>query len=109
MTSKEREQSKRRSLQRLKPEGSKPDAATSNKGCAATTRALTLKEYAALVKRKKCRWCKRRLSSRVEHYDHAGGWEVHEYPQKQWLYVVCTGCGYQWNLSKLGIPRQAPQ
>ena len=107
MTAPEREQPKRRSTQRLKLSRRNPVKAC-DKERDATTRALTLQEYAALVKRKKCRWCKRRLSSRVDHYDHAGGWEVLGFQQKQWLYVICTGCGYQWNLGKLGIPKSAP-
>ena len=108
MTTKEREQPKRRSPPRLKARGSSSAKAGDGER-ATTTRALTLQEYAALVKRKKCRWCKRRLSSRVDHYDHAGGWEVNGFQRKQWLYVICTGCGYQWNLSKLGITKSAPQ
>jgi hypothetical protein len=67
--------------------------------------ALTLREYAALVKGKSCRWCKTRLRAWVNHYDHAGGWRVAGFEQKQWLYTVCPRCKYQWNLRKLGIHR----
>jgi hypothetical protein len=105
MTSEEREQLMRHSPQRRRPGESTPAADAGDEGHTSTARALTLKEYAALVKRKRCRWCRRKLSSRVEHYDHTYGWEVHGFPQNQWLYVVCTGCGYQWNLGKLGISK----
>lgn len=69
------------------------------------TVARSLKEYAALVSRKRCRWCGTRLKKWVEHYDHGGGWEVSGFSQKQWLYTTCPRCKYQWNLSKLGITK----
>lgn len=65
----------------------------------------TLQEYAALVGGKRCRWCKARLRKWVEHYDHAGGWAVTGFSERQWLYTVCPRCKYQWNLGKLGIQR----
>jgi hypothetical protein len=71
----------------------------------ATPRARTLKEYRSLVKGKVCRWCKARLSGRIEHYDHSAGWLVTGFSQRQWLYTTCPKCKYQWNLVKLGIRR----
>jgi len=41
----------------------------------------------------------------IEHYDHDGGWPVEGFKEKQWLYVTCPKCGYQWALWKLGVPR----
>lgn len=67
--------------------------------------ARTLREYAALLKGKSCRWCGTHLRGWIEHYDHNGGWEVSGCVQKQWLYTTCPKCKYQWNLGKLGIPR----
>jgi hypothetical protein len=69
------------------------------------TRVRTLKEYAALVGGKCCRWCGAQLKRWIEHYDHNGGWEVSGFSQKQWLYATCPRCKYQWNLGKLGIAR----
>jgi len=40
----------------------------------------------------------------VEHYPHNGGWNVEGFDKKQWLYITCPGCGYQWALHKLNIP-----
>jgi hypothetical protein len=105
MTSEEREQLMRHSPQRCRPGESTSAADAGDEGHTSTARALTLKEYAALVKRKRCRWCRRKLSSWVEHYDHAGGWEVSGFSQKQWLYTTCPKCKYQWNLGKLGIAK----
>jgi hypothetical protein len=67
--------------------------------------ALTLADYGGLVKGKTCRWCGTRLSGRIEHYEHSGGWTVAGFESKQWLYARCPKCGYQWNLMKLGIQR----
>jgi len=73
--------------------------------CGLAKQAPTLEEYADLVKGKICRWCRTSFRARVEHYDHAGGWEVRGFSQKQWLYIRCQKCSYQWNLGKLGIHR----
>lgn len=70
-----------------------------------STGARTLKEYAALVSGKCCRWCGAQLKNWVEHYDHSGGWKVSGFSQKQRLYTTCPRCKYQWNLGKLGIAR----
>lgn len=43
----------------------------------------------------------------VQHYPHSGGWIIAGYEKRQWLYVVCPRCGYQWALSKLGVPRES--
>jgi hypothetical protein len=69
------------------------------------TAIRTLKEYAALLVGRHCRWCGSRLRKWVEHYDHSGGWEVSGFLQRQWLYTTCPKCKYQWNLGKLGIAR----
>ena len=68
----------------------------------------TLEEIRKLIKIKTCRWCDDKVSlidSPIEHYDHSGGWNVKGFPVKQWLYIVCPKCGYQWALWKLGVSR----
>ena len=39
----------------------------------------------------------------IKHYEHDGGWEMDGFNRKQWLYVECPNCKYQWALHKLGI------
>jgi hypothetical protein len=66
----------------------------------------TLEDYRRLVKVEKCRWCGTNFAGLdVRAYDHDGGWRVAGKSQRQWLYIHCRGCGYDWNLSKLGVPR----
>ena len=40
----------------------------------------------------------------IEYYPHDGGWDI-GYKRRQWLYVTCPNCEYQWALWKLGLPR----
>ena len=50
----------------------------------------------------KCRWRKTKLGDqRVQFYEHHGGYEVDGYDKRQWLYVECPKCKYEWNLNKL--------
>lgn len=65
-----------------------------------------LSHYEAQLDGKKCKWCNNTVSLEdepIEHYDHPGGYEVEGFKEKQWLYVVCPTCEYQWSLRKLGI------
>lgn len=39
--------------------------------------------------------------SSVHCYPHANGYEVEGYVDKQWVYLTCPKCGYQWALWKL--------
>jgi len=38
---------------------------------------------------------------RLKYYDHSDGQCVDGFPQRQWLYVECPGCEYQWAINKL--------
>jgi len=71
---------------------------------------FSLEDYEKMIKGKDCRWCSKRgkkvlLPSKIKFYDHSGGWEVDGFEEKQWLYVECPKCGYEWSLQKLGVPR----
>lgn len=68
---------------------------------------MNLEDYAKLIEGKTCRWHKNpvALPRKVEMYPHANGWEVDGYDEKQWLYVTCDDCDYQWSLWKLGVDR----
>lgn len=54
----------------------------------------------------RCEWCRAPLRGPIQHYPHPGGWKVAGEEGRQWLYVVCPKCGYQWALWKLGFPRE---
>ncbi len=79
---------------------------------------ITLSEYQSKIIGKDCRWCmshthdnEGRLHKEkvlldtqpLEYYDHDGGYPVKGFKEKQWLYVTCPKCGYQWSLKKLGV------
>jgi len=76
-----------------------------------------LDDYEDMVKDKDCKFCRREYPSRkisldglkVEHYDHDGGWPVRGFAKKQWLYVVCPGCGHQHSFNHLGISKEVKQ
>lgn len=66
----------------------------------------TLQYYQEQIKRNNCSCGFVGLNKlKIEHYTHNGGWIVEGFQDKQWLYVTCPKCGYQWALWKLGIPR----
>jgi hypothetical protein len=53
-----------------------------------------------------CRSCGETLDmTRVDAYDHNGGWLILGDMPKQWLSIKCDACGYEVSLSKLGVPR----
>ena len=60
----------------------------------------------ALLKsnRNKC-WCGyeglRELP--IEGYDHEGGYTILGCEHRQWLFVVCPQCSYEWALWKMGV------
>ncbi len=45
----------------------------------------------------------------LDHYNHAEGWEVEGFGEKQWLSIKCLKCRVSWSLDKLGIPRSTTQ
>jgi len=66
----------------------------------------TLADYKNMIFETHCRDCGHALlSSPIQTYPHDAGWTVQGYEEKQWLYITCPGCGYEWALWKLGVPR----
>lgn len=64
------------------------------------------KPFLAQIKYFTCRWCGGALKGEpISYYEHEGGWQVKDLKEKQWLYIVCPDCGYQWALWKLGVDR----
>ena len=43
----------------------------------------------------------------IKQYPHSEGWTVQGFEEKQWLYVTCPKCGYDWAIWKLGVKREA--
>lgn len=39
-------------------------------------------------------------------YPHGAGWTVKDLDAKQWLYIHCPKCGYDWAVWKLGVKRE---
>lgn len=66
----------------------------------------SLEDYAKEIKRKECS-CGAKLNikpTNIQHYDHSNGYEVKDFEKKQWLYVHCGNCEYDWAIWKLGVP-----
>lgn len=63
--------------------------------------------YQNQIKASECSWCGYdgldKLS--IQHYGNDDGWKLNGHIQKQWLYVTCPRCDYDWALWKLGVPR----
>jgi hypothetical protein len=41
----------------------------------------------------------------IKMYSHENGWQVDGHFERQWLYITCPKCKYDWALWKLGVPR----
>ncbi len=73
---------------------------------------MNLEDYKNLITIPLCQWCNSKnetivlTNEPIEHYDHSGGWTVDGLKGKQWLYITCPKCEYQWALSKLGVRRE---
>lgn len=63
----------------------------------------TLDSYSQLIDGKECQICSQDLSGLpIEYYDHEAGWDVKEFPNKQWLFVTCLD-GHKNSLKDLGF------
>lgn len=69
----------------------------------------TLQDYFDLVIKagnKKCGFCNYPFLLRnLQHYTHSGGWPLEGSFAKQWIYIHCSNCKYDWAISKLGVPK----
>lgn len=45
----------------------------------------------------------------LDHYNHAEGWKVEGFDEKQWLFIKCLKCHISWSLDKLGVPQSTIQ
>lgn len=66
--------------------------------------APTIDDYKLALKKladPECHTCHVPLPyDELVYYPHSDGWPV-KWLEKQWLYVVCPGCGYEWAIWKL--------
>ena len=69
---------------------------------------MNIKDYNKLIKENICRFCgyEGLKHLKIHSYDHDGGWSVQGYDRKQWLYVTCPKCCFDWALWKLGVSRE---
>lgn len=70
----------------------------------------SLKYYRSLLIGKKCMDCYPETTillakQEIEHYNHENGWPLNGHVEKQWLFITCPNCRYQWSFAKLGIPQ----
>jgi len=65
-------------------------------------------KFRKLYTNTKCLDCGHNLSKEqiVYYVPHVGGWAIEGETQKVWLYIKCPKCGYDMNLSKLGVSRE---
>ena len=63
----------------------------------------TLEEWRALCLKNYCRWCNASLPLELRYYRHPNGWLVKGMKGRQWLYVKCARCNYDFSLWKLGV------
>jgi len=73
----------------------------------------TLQQFREKLKGHDCRWCRNVQdgvthtvplhNESIQHYNHDGGYVADGFQERQWLYVECPSCGYQWSLVKLGV------
>lgn len=66
---------------------------------------MTIHDYEQQIERAVCRWCSTKLPSVIQMYPHSDGWTIEGMSERQWLYVHCVKCEYDWSLWKLGVPR----
>jgi|GEM_PF-3094720 len=70
---------------------------------------MNILEYKEQLKGHYCRWCAARGRDipfdnlTVEYFPHDAGYQVDGLQAKQWLYVECPACGYEWSFKKLHI------
>ena len=48
-----------------------------------------------------CRRNPKLLTSNIDMYEHDGGIDVPNEDTKQWVYVTCELCEYQWSFTKI--------
>jgi hypothetical protein len=64
--------------------------------------------YARLITRWDCVGCGFDLHGEpVLHYGHDAGFPVEGFQETQWLFIVCSVCGYQNSLLGLGVKPEA--
>lgn len=73
-----------------------------------TCKVKSLSDYQNEIQKDVCRWCNYQglKTLQIKSYDHDGGWTVDGFDHKQWLYIVCPKCYYEWSLWKLGVSRE---
>lgn len=64
-------------------------------------------EIYSQLETKNCKYCGTPLPHTPIHcYEHSNGWIVKGFQEKQWLFIICPKCNYQWSLWKLGYSQE---
>ena len=69
----------------------------------------SLIKYSNMITEHTCAFCGTKLDTlagNIRLYPHSSGWTVEGIKGKQWLYVRCHKCKYDWALWKLGVSRE---
>ena len=73
-----------------------------NKGPREQNDHPSLDHYLSKLSGCKCEWCHSDLSAgEVKHYRHPSGLPLKGYKERQWIFIECPKCGYEWALWKL--------
>lgn len=57
----------------------------------------TLEDIKDQIEHAKCRWCNTNFDfNNAEMYDHSGGLEIEGLDKRQWVFVHCPKCRYDW-------------
>lgn len=65
----------------------------------------TFREVWEATPTKKCKWCGEELKFADLDFwgKHDGGIKLKGIDDKQWVYVICQPCEYEWSIYKLGF------
>lgn len=67
----------------------------------------SLEDYRKLIKKDKCHCGFKGLKNQeIHNYVHDAGWKLRGFRRRNWLYIQCPKCSYEWALWKLGVPRE---
>ena len=64
----------------------------------------TLEQHRQQIVMVDCRWCHypNIKDCPIEMDEHENGWRVYMKEKRQWLWITCPSCNYQWALWKMG-------
>ena len=66
---------------------------------------MKIEDYRNKIRIGQCRFCEFEglNNEEIKAYDHLGGYKVDGFKKRQWLFIVCPQCQYEFALWKLGV------